>query len=95
MKVKEFKIENTGGNIYVAWGSFEDGTYFAIGNDILNIYDEDEYKAMYNDDYDGYEWQMKHTINGYVYEQDEYKNIIKQIYNKYENPNKDFYDLFD
>lgn len=94
MKVKDFVIEQTGGYVYVAWGSFEDGTYFSISNDILVVYDEDEYKAMDNEDYDGYEWENEHTINSYSYQLDEFKNVLKQIYDKCEDSNKSLYDLF-
>lgn len=82
-KVKDFIIENTGGSVYVAWGGFEDGTFFAISSDLILIYDEDEYKAMDTDEYkDGYEWQLKHIIDSYSFEMDEYKDIQRQIYNR-------------
>ena len=82
MKVKDFRIENTGGHIYVAWGEFEDGNYFAIGSDLLLIYDEDEYAAMEEEGYDGYEWENQHTINSYSYGYGEFMNVLKQIYDK-------------
>lgn len=94
MKVKDFVVEQTGGYVYVAWGSFEDGTYFAISCDCLLVYDEDEYKAMDNEDFDGYEWENEHTINSYSYQEDEYKNVLRQVFDKYEDNNKAFYDLF-
>ena len=82
LKVKDCVIENTGGYVYVAWGSFENGTYFAISDDILLIYDEDEYKAMDNEDYDGYEWENEHLIDSYSYLLDEFKYVLKQVYEK-------------
>lgn len=86
MKVKEFNIENTGGNVYVCWGEFEEGNFFAISDEILLIYDEDEYIAMDNEDYDGYTWQTQHTIDSYNYDCEEYLDVLKQIYDK--TPNK-------
>lgn len=97
LKVKDFIIEQTGGHIYVAWGSFENGTYFAIGSDSLFIYDEDEYKAMDNDNYDGYEWEQKHFLGEYGnYEglNNEYLYVLKQVYNKCKDKDKDCYDMF-
>lgn len=93
MNVKRFEIENTGGNIYVAWGEFEDGTFFAIGDDILMVYDEDEYAAMDSDDYDGYTWQQSHTIKSFVGDanNETYMNVLKQIYNQTQNH---YIDLF-
>lgn len=93
-EVKDFVIEQTGGYVYVAWGSFTNKTYFCIGSDIVLIYDKDEYKAMDKENYDGYEWEQKHTIESYSYDSKEYKYILKQIYNKYENKAKDMMDLF-
>lgn len=82
-KVEDFIIENTGGNVNVAWGSLEDGRYFALGCEVLNIYDKDEYEAMNEEDYDGgYEWQLKHTLESYSFEMDEYKEIQKQLYER-------------
>lgn len=94
MIVKDFKIENTGGNIYVAWGSFENGTYFAMGSEILLVYDEDEYEAMDKDDYDGYTWQQLHCIDNYNYDSKEYEDVLMQIYNKCDDSYKYMYDLF-
>ncbi len=94
MNVKEFKIENTGGNIYVAWGSFEDGNYFAMGSEILLVYDEDEYIAMDREDYDGYTWQQQHCIDSYNYDSKEYDEVLMQIYNKCNDSYKYMYDLF-
>lgn len=94
MKVKNFIIENTGGNVYVSWGSFKDGTYFAISSDILLIYDEDEYEEMNKSDYDGYAWEQQHCINSYNYDNKKYKEVLKQIYNKCNDSYKNMYDLF-
>lgn len=94
LKVKNCVVENTGGGIYVAWGSFEDGRYFAIGDEILLIYDEDEYKAMDNEDYDGYTWQNEHIIDSYSYELDEFKYVLKQVYDLCDYSMKDCLDLF-
>ena len=81
-KVKDFTIENTGGNVYVAWGEFLDGTFFAISSDLVMIYDANEYTAMNEDGYDGYTWENEHTIESYSYETDEYKDIQRQIYDR-------------
>lgn len=83
MKVRDFIIENTGGNVYVAWGSFEEGNFFAISSDLVIIYDADEYKAMETDEYeDGYEWEQRHMVDSYSYEMPEYKDIQRQIYDR-------------
>ena len=94
MKVKDFEIEQTGGYVYVAWGSFENNTYFSISSDILVIYDEDEYKLMYNDDFDAYTWEQEHIIESYSYECEEFKDVLEQLWERYPSSSKFFYDLF-
>jgi len=88
--VKDFVIENTGGNVYVAWGSFENGFYFAISSDLVMIYDMDEYKAMETEEYqeDSYKWELKHVVESYSYEMPQYKYIQLQIYNRCSNYEK-------
>ena len=98
LQVKDFQIENTGGGIHVAWGSFTNGTYFSIGSEALFIYDEDEYKAMDNDNYDGYTWEQKHLIKEYGnYEgiNEEYLNVLNQIWDKCTDSFKYQLDLFE
>lgn len=81
--VKDFVIENTGGNVYVAWGSFKNGFYFALSSDIVIIYDMDEYKAMETEEYgDGYEWEQKHEVESFSFEEAEYIYIQLQVYDK-------------
>jgi len=82
MKVKSFIIENSGGNIFVAWGEFDNGTYFSIGSDLLMVFDENEYMAMESDDFDGYTWEENHTINSYSYTCEEYLDVLKQLYKR-------------
>lgn len=97
MKVKDFVIENTGGGIYVAWGSFEDGTYFAIGSEDMFIYDEDEYAAMNESNYDGYGWELQHTIKSYPnYDglNKEYLDVLQQLFDKTTDSYKYTIDLF-
>lgn len=93
MIVKDFVIENTGGGIYVAWGSFEDGNYFAIGDELLCIYDEDEYRAMDSVEYqnDSYTWQLKHTIDSFGYDDKMYLDVLKQIYDKCSDKEKSYF----
>lgn len=98
--VEDFKIENTGGNIYIAWGSFTNGTYFAIGEDLLLIYDEDEYKAMSNENYDGYTWEQEHIIESFANckevkeSYDIFMYVLKQVWDKCTFIDKSFLDLF-
>ena len=97
MKVKDFIIEYTGGGIYIAWGSFENGNYFAIGNDLLNIYDEDEFVAMDSSEYqkDSYAWQLKHTIDSCSNDNKMHLDVLKQIYDKCSDKDKiNFHSLF-
>lgn len=96
MKVKDFVIEQTGGYVYVAWGSFEDGTYFSISSDALFVYDADEYAAMDDDNFDGYTWEQQHIIKEYDndYINKEYIDVLIQIWNKCSYADKYSYDLF-
>lgn len=91
-KVKEFKIEQTGGYVYVAWGSFTNETYFSIGSDGLMVYDEDEYIMLAKQDedetFDLYTWEQAHLIDMYDFTTDTYKAVIKQIYDKLSNTEK-------
>lgn len=95
LKVDNFIIENTGGSVYVAYGRFTNGLYFSIGCDLICVYDEDEYKAMDDDNYweDPYEWEMSHIVELNITES-QHKEILKQIYDKYECSYKDELDLF-
>lgn len=93
MKVKDFVIEQTGGYVYVAWGSFEDGTYFSISSDALFVYDADEYVAMDDDNYDGYTWEQQHIINSYDYTSNEYYYVLIQLWDKTKE-NERMIDLF-
>lgn len=95
MEVKDYIIEYTGGNIYVAWGSFKDGRYFSIGSDMLFVYDEDEYVAMNDEEYDGYTWEQQHCLASYDYTASEYKNVLSQIFETYKSSEKYRMDLFD
>ncbi len=94
MEVKEFIIEQTGGYVYVAWGQFNNGNYFAISSDILLIYDEDERKVMDAEDYDGYTWQQQHTIASYSYDTKEFAEVLNQLWVKCTYSDKYGYDLF-
>lgn len=97
MIVKDFVIENTGGGIYVAWGSFENGNYFAIGDELLMIYDEDEFVAMDSSEYqkDSYTWQLKHTIDSCSNDDKMYLDVLKQIYDRCSEKDKiNFHSLF-
>lgn len=95
LTVKEFDIDNTGGNVYVAWGSFEEyPLFFTASSDGIAIYDADEREAMKSDDYDGYEWENAHSISGASYTLGSpnstlYKSVITQMYDRYttEHPN--------
>lgn len=94
MIVKDFIIEQTGGYVYVAWGSFTNGTYFSISSDILLVYDKDERDVIDNEDYDLYEWEQEHLINSYSFETAEFKDVLNQVYNKSTETDKMMYDLF-
>lgn len=94
MKVKDFIIEYTGGGIHIAYGSFEDGTYFAIGSEALLIYDEDEYAAMEDENYDGYTWEQQHLINSYEYTNKNHSNVLQQLFDRTTDSCKYTIDLF-
>lgn len=93
--VQDCVVEQTGGYVYVAWGSFlNKELYFAISSEILIIYDADEYKAMEKENYDGYEWEQKHEVESFSYLTDTFKDVLEQVYLKCDYKDKDLYDLF-
>lgn len=79
MKVKNSLIENTGGNVFVGYGQFENGKYFAISDDILIISDKDIYKAHYDDNIDDYEWEQENLIDRYSFDTEEHTSVLKQV----------------
>ena len=94
MKVLDVKVEYTGSGIYVAWGSLDNGNFFSISSDAMYEYDEDEYKAMDEEDYDAYEWENIHIVASYMPSGIGYKEVIKQVYDKCDDSDKDTFDIF-
>ena len=83
LKVKNYNIENTGGNTLVIMGQLENGNYFGLGDEWLVIFDANYHQA-YLDGLTGGEtdWEEEHTIDSYYMDEDEFKIIKDQIKNK-------------
>lgn len=84
-KVKDFDLEYTGGGITVAYGVYTNGLGFAIGSDLLFLYDEDA-RNQFEDD-DDVEWQETHSLfddygMGLTEKTNLFQTTLKQVFDE-------------
>lgn len=83
--VKDVDVEHTGGNIWVAFGVYDNGLGFSLGSDLLFIYDEDARKEW--DAEDQYEWENEHIVwddysEGLNENSNLFKSTLRQVFKK-------------
>lgn len=83
--VKDVDVEHTGGNIWVAFGVYDNGLGFSLGSDLLFIYDEDARKEW--DAEDQYEWENEHIVwddysEGLTENSNLFKSTLRQVFKK-------------
>ena len=82
-KVIEAHQELTGGNCYVFFGKFNDGTYFSFGLDTFIIWDADygiTFTQEFYDETEGdtYQWEQDHLLEKYNYPSKEIEPYVEQ-----------------
>lgn len=102
LTVKDMVIEDTGGDVTVAWGSYkEEPLYFSIGCDSIYVYDADERLVKDKEDYVWEDFAEEHKVAMWFGAEGEeprlYIDTIKQVYKKEikEHKNKDIIDSLD